>query len=97
FKPTAIFTLSDELAIGVLGGIYDQGLKVPDNYSLVGYDDTDYAEFINPKLTTVRQPISLLAKYALEMLENRISDSELKQQIRAVDVELIIRDSTKKI
>ncbi|OIL96734.1 LacI family transcriptional regulator [Oenococcus oeni] len=95
FKPTAIFTLSDELAIGVLGGIYDQGLEVPGNYSLVGYDDTDYAEFMNPKLTTVRQPISLLAKYALEMLENRISDSKLKQQVRAVDVELVIRNSTK--
>ncbi|MDN6900119.1 LacI family transcriptional regulator [Oenococcus sicerae] len=96
FRPTAIFTLSDELAIGVLGGLNDYGFKVPDDFSLIGYDDTDYAEFMNPKLTTIRQPIPLLAKYALEMLKNRMINPKIKEQIRTVDVELIIRDSCKK-
>lgn len=51
---------------------------------------------MNPKLTTIRQPIPLLAKYALEMLKNRMINPKIKEQIRTVDVELIIRDSCKK-
>ncbi|MFT9266573.1 ribose utilization transcriptional repressor RbsR [Oenococcus sp.] len=97
FKPSAIFTLSDELAIGVLGGLFNAGEQVPRDYSLVGYDDTDYAEFTNPKLTTVRQPVELIAKYVLEMLKNRIADPQIDWQVMAVDVELIVRDSVREI
>lgn len=97
FNPSAIFTLSDELAIGVLGGLFNAGEQVPRDYSLVGYDDTDYAEFTNPKLTTVRQPIDLIAKYVLEMLKNRIADPAMDWQVMAVDVELIVRDSAREV
>ena len=54
--PTAVFTHNDVLAMGAMRAIYDAGLTVPEDVSVVGYDDTISASYLNPRLTTVKIP-----------------------------------------
>jgi LacI family transcriptional regulator len=65
---TAIFAISDEMAVGVLSYAYQQGIKVPDELSVIGYDDTQIAEMAIPPLTTVHQPIYEMGEQAVNML-----------------------------
>lgn len=67
-RPTAIFALHDTLAIGALRGIADSGLRVPDDLSLVGYDDSEFSAFTDPPLTTVRLPVEAMVMRATDIL-----------------------------
>lgn len=66
--PTAIFASSDDMAAGVLGVAHKRGLRVPDQLSIAGFDDTDLARLVWPPLTTIRQPIRDMAKRAADLL-----------------------------
>lgn len=66
--PTAIFASSDDMAAGVLSVAHQRGLRVPDQLSIAGFDDTDLASLVWPALTTVRQPIRAMAERAAELL-----------------------------
>jgi DNA-binding LacI/PurR family transcriptional regulator len=71
-RPTAIVAGTDLIALGCLSGAWQRGVAVPQELSVIGYDDMPIAEYTIPSLTTVRQPIRHLAERALEMLrENR--------------------------
>lgn len=65
---TAVFAASDEMAVGALSCAYKRGIKVPDDLSIIGYDDTQDAEMAIPPLTTVHQPIYEMGKKAVAML-----------------------------
>lgn len=65
---TAIFAVSDEMAVGVLSEAYEQGLVVPRDFSVVGYDNTMAAEMAIPPLTTVAQPLDEMGKQAVSLL-----------------------------
>ncbi|MCK4513993.1 MAG: LacI family DNA-binding transcriptional regulator [Spirochaetaceae bacterium] len=65
---TAVFATSDEMAVGVLSWAYKKGVRVPDELSVIGYDDTQDAEMAIPPLTTVRQPVYEMGQGAVEML-----------------------------
>jgi LacI family transcriptional regulator len=65
---TAVFAASDEMALGVLSYAYKKGIKIPDDLSVIGYDDTQDAEMAIPPLTTVHQPIYEMGERAVEML-----------------------------
>jgi len=65
---TAVFVASDEMALGVLSYAYKKGIKIPDDLSVIGYDDTQDAEMAIPPLTTVHQPIYEMGERAVEML-----------------------------
>ena len=67
-RPDAVFALSDVLAIGLLHGLHDAGLKIPDDISVVGYDDIEMAAHTFPPLTTVRQPAAEIGAAAAEAL-----------------------------
>lgn len=67
-RPTAIFASNDDMAIGVLAAAQARGLKVPDQLSVAGFDDSPTAAMVWPRLTTVRQPIAEMATAATEML-----------------------------
>ena len=67
---TAVFAASDEMAVGALSCAYKKGVKVPDDLSIIGYDDTQDAEMAIPPLTTIHQPIYEMGKKAVEMLLN---------------------------
>lgn len=94
-KPTAIFAVSDILAIGALKTINELSLKVPEDISLVGFDNIPYAKMVTPALTTVAQPMYEIGIEACKMLIQRLKgDKSIKNRI--LDVELIIRESTLK-
>ena len=56
-RPTAIFAFNDPMAIGAMQAARSLGLRIPDDLSIVGFDDTSEAEFVTPGLTTIRQPL----------------------------------------
>lgn len=93
--PTAIFASNDEMAAGVIAAAHKHGLKLPDDLSIVGFDDTAIAQSVWPSLTTVRQPIADMARKSVSLLSHRISDGdvELAERLQILDVSLIERES----
>ncbi len=75
-KPTAVFVASDSMAIGAVKAVRDTGLRVPEDISIVGFDDIPSAVTIEPELTTVRQPIERLGQLAVEILIDRLERGE---------------------
>ena len=62
--------------------------------SVIGYDDTDYAEFFRPALTTIEQPVWDIAKAALDSVLKRIAEPDAPRQVSAFDANLVVREST---
>lgn len=90
---TAIFANNDLMAIGVYRAAKELKYKIPRDLSVVGFDDIDMVEFIEPPLTTVKQPTKELGEAAVEMLMEAINNN-LEEKIMYLDTELIIREST---
>jgi len=90
--PSAIFASSDTLAIGVLEAARDVGLKVPEDLSIVGYDDLEVATYLN--LTTIRQPFFVSGVEAVELLLETIIDPSLPVREIRMPVELVVRGTT---
>ncbi len=95
--PTAIFCSNDYMAMGVIKAAHDRNILIPEDLSVVGFDDLQYSSFITPALTTMSQPIGGMAVEASDMIVNRIEnkDYELKKVI--LDSDFIIRSSCKEI
>ncbi|MBI4874189.1 MAG: LacI family DNA-binding transcriptional regulator [Acidobacteria bacterium] len=91
--PTAVFCYNDMTALGALRRIRASGLRVPGDISLVGFDDLYIAEYTDPPLTTVRQPLGQMGRLAMEALIRLLEGSPAGQSIR-VPGELVIREST---
>lgn len=93
--PTAVFTHNDVLAMGAMRAIHDAGLAVPDDISVVGYDDTITATYLNPALTTVKFPIAEMGRRAGQIiLKLAQNEGNLPAQTITLPVELIVRAST---
>ena len=88
--PTAIFASNDDMAAGVLATAHRQGIEVPGRLSVVGFDDTPFASIVWPALTTIRQPVRLLAEAAADLLLNPPEQPE----DRMIPHELVVRQST---
>jgi DNA-binding LacI/PurR family transcriptional regulator len=104
-RPTAIFAHNDTLALGVYRGLYEMGFKIPDDISVVGYDDLPSCELVHPPLTSVGTPLNELAAIAVGLLMERIKQLELEQsksgpaavrQKIALNPKLVVRQSTGK-
>jgi LacI family transcriptional regulator len=93
--PTAIFACNDLMAIGALRAITEAGLHVPEDVSLVGFDNIELATYTNPPLTTVAQPIHEAGQTAINFLLERIREPGLDFRRAILPTGLIIRDSTK--
>lgn len=91
--PTAIFAGSDDTALGALHALRAAGLRVPDDVSLVGFDDLPVTPWLDPPLTTVRQPLSEMGGSAVEMIHRRISQAGNPVQIELA-TRLVVRAST---
>lgn len=89
---TAIFAQQDYLALGAMVALYRHGRAVPDDVSVVGYDDYEYSAFIVPPLTTVRQPMSEIGTRAARAILKLIQDEPVR--LTRVPVDLIVREST---
>jgi len=92
-RPTAIFAANDVTAIRVLGAAKMIGLRVPQDLSVVGFDDIPHAALQSPALTTVRQPLGAMGQAAMEMLLELLAERDPDTHVR-MDTELIIREST---
>lgn len=93
---SAVFTVNDEMAIGLYRGLGEHGLKIPTDISIVGYDDIDLAEYVSPKLTTVSQPVFKMGQVAFKLLLDRINNPHAPAQRVKLPVELVIRDSSQR-
>ncbi len=93
---TAIFAGNDETAHGVYKGLRDSGLRIPDDVSVVGCDDT-VGSWLFPTLTTLREFPEQLGKQMVELLLNRIANPELEPQQVTVPTEIIKRDSWRQV
>lgn len=91
---TAIIGASDDIALGAIRGIYRHGLRVPEDISVIGYDDAHPLEFTNPPLTTIRQPQDRLAAAAVPLLQRILEGRQADTQELLFDPDLIIRGST---
>jgi LacI family transcriptional regulator len=93
-RPTAIFASDDHMAMGVLTAAYEQGLFVPRDLSVCGFDDTPMARYVWPPLTTARQPILEVARMATECLLNRLHSNGLAMRRYILQSNLVLRGST---
>ncbi len=90
---TAIFAISDVLAVGACRAIKDKGLMIPKDIAVAGYDGIDMSQYYNPSISTVKQPVDDIAKDAIKLLFNIISGKQGHQH-KVYDGELLIREST---
>jgi LacI family transcriptional regulator len=92
---TALLAFNDGSAIGAMRAIQDLGMRVPDDISVIGVDDIQLADFISPRLTTIRQPLKEMGEIAASILLQRIQ-GELPPEETVIQPELVIRESTAK-
>lgn len=92
---SAILCSNDSVATGAYNALIDNGFNVPEDVSLVGYDDTPEARMLPVSLTTVRQPSYEIGKEAARLLLERIEDNNISNRRKVLKSELIIRDSVK--
>jgi LacI family transcriptional regulator/LacI family repressor for deo operon, udp, cdd, tsx, nupC, and nupG len=92
---TAVVAYNDEIAVGVINRLADRGIGVPGDISVVGFDDTQLAEMVTPRLTTVRIPAATAGTAAVELLLDLVRgrDAGLHSP-REISAELVVRSST---
>jgi LacI family transcriptional regulator len=98
-RPTAVFASNDDMAVAVIALAHRYSLNIPDDLTVVGFDDTQTATAIWPQLTTVRQPISAMASEAVELLAEcldleRSGEAGHVNERREIHSEIVIRDSS---
>lgn len=95
-RPTAIFAGSDLQAMGVYEAARQLGLRIPEDLSVVGFDDVQTAAFLGPALTTVRQPLQDMARAAVRMLVEALSTDVIQPHI-IMPTSLVVRNSTQQL
>lgn len=96
-RPTAIFAFSNTIAMGCLKALKEEKIKIPDNISLITYDDNPYLNYIEPPLTCISQPIEDMCKIAIKILFSSIlKDDESTKKI-LLKTKLKVKDSVKRI
>lgn len=93
--PTAVFASNDDMAAAVMQVAYDRNIAVPDQLTVVGFDDSAIASMVSPQITTVRQPIFEMTRDAADMLLKQIETGHASAS-RRIDYKLIIRQSSGK-
>ena len=94
--PTAIFAANDLLALGAMQAIQKKNFHIPENFSVIGFNDIELASFIYPALTTIRQPMLEMGELAVKMLLRIIEEGEFNQRKIMLRSKLIVRESCKK-
>lgn len=90
---TAVFAAGDAIAIGAVKALHEAGIRIPEDFSIIGFDDIDLSAFLSPALTTIRQPRREIGNTAFEMLLRLMNQEPLEQMQVVLDYELITRDS----
>ena len=93
---TALFAVSDSVAIGACKAVFDNGKSVPGDYSIAGFDGLDIARYYNPAITTIRQPVEEMALATIKLLFDMIRNKALNQQ-KVFFGELVVGQSTREV
>jgi LacI family transcriptional regulator len=93
-RPTAVFAANDAMAVGLLGGLADAGLKVPKELAVAGFDDVPIARYVAPTLTTVRVDIAEIGRCAFALLSDRLGNGAGRPyRQESVTTTLVVRKS----
>lgn len=93
-RPTAVFVGNDLMGMGALSAAHEAGIRVPQDMSLIGFDDIELAHFTSPALTTIAQPKDRIGVAAVDMLLERIQGGRVEARKVLFQPELIVRHST---
>lgn len=95
--PTALFVANDSLVIGCYRAAYELGLRIPDDVSVIGFNDIESAKYLIPSLSTIRLDMKVMAELAVQFMYSIVKE-DLNQPMRVIiPNELLIRDSVKKL
>lgn len=94
---TGIVAAADILAIGAIKGLFEAGKRVPEAYSIIGFDDAEISQYLTPGLTTIRQQIFMKGQKAVELLLKHIQDPTLPKQEEILPLQLVVRGSVRKL
>ena len=95
--PTAIFASNDMSAIGVYQAAEVFGLSIPEHLSVIGFDNLQESEFLNPPLTTIDQYITEMGSRATELVVKLIKGEKLEEKVHKIPTQLVVRESCRKI
>lgn len=93
-RPTAVFCMNDEMAIGLIHGLRGLGLDVPGQMSVAGFDDIEFARFANPPLTTIAQPAEEIGRTAMSVLYGLLQGVAPECRDYVLATEFVVRNST---
>ncbi|PYZ97022.1 LacI family transcriptional regulator [Alteribacter lacisalsi] len=93
-RPTAVFAGGDEVAAGIILEAKEAGLRIPEDLAVIGFDDQPLAELLDPKLTTIRQPVKQMGEEALENMITALNSGSVKNADRILSAELVVRQTT---
>lgn len=96
-RPTAIFVGADIMAIAAMKAIRSRGLKVPEDISIIGFDDIEAAKYVSPELTTVRQNKEMIGEQVATALYKQMTDLEVPMEFPRIPVTIVERSSVIKI
>jgi LacI family transcriptional regulator len=92
--PTAIFAFNDMLAVGAMQAARERGVRIPEDLSVVGFDDTFEASIVTPALTTVRQPLAEMGRMAVNLLVRQLQNQRIEALHVQLETKLVVREST---
>ncbi|EOX4956151.1 substrate-binding domain-containing protein [Vibrio alginolyticus] len=95
--PSSIFVSNDMMAMGVINAANELDIKVPDDLSIIGYDDIHIAKFMSPSLTTIHQPKYRLGQAAVETLVRKLDEKSTEAQVVQLEPTLVERKSVKRL
>ncbi|PWG00658.1 ribose utilization transcriptional repressor RbsR [Levilactobacillus bambusae] len=93
---SAVFAINDEMAIGLMKGLKDAKVSVPEQVSVIGYDDVEMGAYVTPMLTTIHQPIYEMGVEAAKLLVDRIHQPDAPYESLMLPVSLVVRQSTRR-
>lgn len=96
-KLTAVFVITDTMAVGASKAILSRGLKIPENISVVGFDGMDFSKYFHPSLTTVNQPVDKMGEQSIEIIFDLIKNKKKNHQHVVLETELLKRESCRRI
>jgi LacI family transcriptional regulator len=92
-RPQAMLCEADSVALGMIAGLFDGGVRVPHEMAVIGFDGIAEGRFSRPRLTTIAHPLDQLVEIGLSALLCQIEDSEAPTEHRMLEPQLIVRES----
>ncbi|HAY36619.1 MAG TPA: hypothetical protein DCY57_06535, partial [Bacteroidetes bacterium] len=93
-RPTAIMASNDDSAIGVLSALREQGVAIPEEMAVTGFDDVPSARYASPPLSSVHVPVRELGSAAIRLLTERLKNDRLDSTLRTLPVALNLRQTS---